>query len=263
MRDYTKTDRHIHQISQILAKLGRSLVPRKDDDSHTNLYWEPLEQRILGRWIRSPKGLLLPTLNLEFTSFQWLDKQMEVIEEVSLLHRNYFEAESLVEELSSSIGIEETDLMAPLHFEIPDYSFKNNPLIEVEQQELSEWSYYRSLANHILKDVGEHVQREVEVRIWPHHFDTGIYFQWNNDLGIGSGLAMEDNSAGVPYFYISAYLMQDQIDYTEASALSNGKWIKEGSWKGGILPINELVPESAMQTLEIFYRQALNYLLNQ
>lgn len=263
MRDYTKTDQHIHQISQILAKLGRSLVPRLDDDSHTNLYWEPLEQRILGRWIKTPRGLLLPALNLEHTTFQWLDKHMEVITEVSLLHRNYFEAESLIEELSSDLGIVKKDLMAPLHFEIPDYSFKNIPLIETEQKELSKWSYYRSLANHILEDVGKHVQREVEVRIWPHHFDTGIYFQWNNDLGIGSGLAMEDDLAGVPYFYISSYLAQDQIDYTEASALSNGKWIKEGSWKGGILPINELNPERAMQTLEVFYRQALNFLLNQ
>jgi hypothetical protein len=212
-----------------------------DDDSHTNLYWEPFKKRILGRWIKTPRGLLLPALNLEHTKFEWLDKQMEVITEVSLLHRNYL----------------------PLHFEIPDYSFKNIPIIEVEQQELSEWSYYRSLANHVLKDVGEHVQRDVEVRIWPHQFDTGIYYQWNNDLGIGSGLAMEDDSAGAPYFYISAYPGHDQIDYTKASTLSNGKWIKEGSWKGGILPINELIPESAMQTLEVFYRQALTFLLNQ
>ena len=263
MKGYTKTDQHIHQISQILAKLGRSLVPRMDDDSHTNLYWEPFKKRILGRWIKTPRGLLLPALNLEHTKFEWLDKQMEVITEVSLLHRNYFEAESLVEELSSDVGIEKKDLMAPLHFEIPDYSFKNIPIIEVEQQELSEWSYYRSLANHVLKDVGEHVQRDVEVRIWPHQFDTGIYYQWNNILGIGSGLAMEDDSAGAPYFYISAYPGHDQIDYTKASTLSNGKWIKEGSWKGGILPINELIPESAMQTLEVFYRQALTFLLNQ
>jgi len=262
MKDYTKTDQHIHQLSQILAKLGRSLVPRKDDDSHTNLYWEPLEQRILGRWISTLEGLLLPAINLESTTFQWLSKQMEVVEEVSLLYRNYYEAENLVEEISSAIGIEKKDIMAPLHFEIPDYPFKNIQINELEKRSLSEWSYIRSLANHILKDISECVQREVEVRIWPHHFDTGIYFQWNNDLGIGSGLAMEDDLAGAPYFYISAYSGHGQVDYSKASALSNGKWIKEGSWKGGILPINELVPESSIQTLKVFHREALSFLLN-
>lgn len=124
-----------------------------------------------------------------------------------------------------------------------------------------EWSYYRSIANHILKDLGETVQRNVEVRIWPHHFDTGIYFHWKNEFGIGCGLAMEDDMAQAPYFYLSAYTGHDQVDYSKASALSYGKWINEGSWKGGILPLNELDPGNPPRNLEVFYKQTLFYLL--
>lgn len=261
MEDYAKSDQYIHQLSQLLAKTSRSLVPAKEDDSHTNLYWDPLQQQLLGRWVPLNGGFLLPGLNFEQMEFQWLDRQMEVVEKVSLVGKNYFEAEKLVEGHAKDVGIDTESLMVPLHFEIPDYSFKNSPINKLEEKKLLEWSYYRSLANHILKDLGEMVQRKVEVRIWPHHFDTGIYFQWNNEFGIGCGLAMEDKMAGAPYFYISAYTGHDQIDYTNATSLSNGKWIKEGPWKGGILPLNELESDIEMKNLMVFYKQALYYLL--
>jgi len=261
MKDYSKTDQHIHQLSQILAKTGRSLVPPKDDDSHTNLYWDPLRQQLSGRWVSSPGGLLLPVLNLAQTDFQWIDKQMKVAGRVSLIGKNYFEVEDLVLALSNDAGIEKKSLMAPLHFDIPDYSFKNSAINTIEKPQLLEWSYYRTLANHILNDLGETVQREVEVRIWPHHFDTGIYFQWHDEFGIGCGLAMEDGMAGAPYFYISAYTGDEQFDYSDATALTYGKWIKEGKWKGGILPVDQLETNRAMQNLQVFYNQTLAYLL--
>jgi len=263
MENYTTTDQYIHQLSQILAKLGRSLVNQKDDDSHNNLYWEPLHQKLLGRWTSTPVGLLLPALNLEAVKFQWLDKQMEVYNEVSLLNRNYFEAENLVTELSSTFGIDDKDLMAHLHFKIPDYHFKKDPIHSVENQNLAEWSYFRTMANHMLKDIGAYVQKETEVRIWPHHFDSGIYFQWNDALGIGVGLAMEDDMAGAPYFYISGYPVDYQIDYSKAENIYKGKWIVDGPWKGGILPIYQLGTGNDVQILQDFYRQSLDFLLDQ
>lgn len=186
---------------------------------------------------------------------------MKVAGKVSLVGRNYFEAEHLVQELTNEIGIEKKSLMASLHFEIPDYSFKNFAINPLTEQKLLEWSYFRTLANHILNDLGKMVQRDVEVRIWPHHFDTGIDFQWNDELGIGCGLAMEDKVAGVPYFYISANAGHDQIDYSNAIPLLNGKWINEGPWKGGILPLDQLETDGAMQKIQFFYQQALTYLM--
>jgi hypothetical protein len=237
-------------------------VPAKDDDSHTNLYWDPIRQQLSGRWVSSPGGLLLPALNLKQTEFQWIDKQMEVAGKVSLVDKTYYEAEDLVVSLSREVGIETKSLMAPLHFEIPDYTFKSAAINKLEEPELSEWSYYRTLANHILNDLGATVQRGIEVRIWPHHFDTGIYFQWSDEIGIGCGLAMEDDMAGAPYFYISAYTGDEQFNYSDATTLVYGKWIKEGPWKGGILPLNQLETDNAIQQLQIFYNQALSYLIN-
>ena len=44
-----------------------------------------------------------------------------------------------------------------------------------------------------------------EVRIWPHHFDTGIYLEVNSKLGIGFGWAMADKMIDQPYFYFTPY----------------------------------------------------------
>ncbi len=262
MNTYTEIDRQIHQASQILAKLGRSLVPKKDDDSHTNLYWEPIQQRLLGRWISISNGKIMPALYLRKMSFQWLDQQMEVINDLSLLNKNYLEAEILIEDSTRAIGIEKPNLMAPLHFEIPDYPFIKLPIEKIEEDALAKWSCFRSLANYILKDICQSVQKEAETRIWPHHFDTGIFFQWNDTLGIGAGLAMEDNMAGASYFYISGYTGDHQIDYSKAAKLSKGKWIKDGQWRGGILPIDQLGIGNDVQILQDFYRQSLGFLLD-
>lgn len=261
MKTYTEIDQYIHQVSQILAKLSRSLVPEKDDDSHTNLYWEPIHQRLLGRWISTSNGKVMPALYLGRMSFQWLDQQMEVIQEISLLNKNHLEAETLVEKSAYAIGIQKPNLMSPLHFDIPDYPFVMHPIQTIVENTLTEWSHFRSLANHVLRDIGQSVQKEVDTRIWPHHFDTGIFFQWNDTLGIGAGLAMEDKMAGAPYFYISGYTGDHQIDYAKAAKLSRGKWIKDGSWKGGILPIDQMGTGIDVEVLHDFYRHSLDFLL--
>jgi hypothetical protein len=59
MESYTKTDQYIHQLSQLLAKMGKSLVPAKGDYSHANLYWDSLRKLLLGRWISASEGLFI------------------------------------------------------------------------------------------------------------------------------------------------------------------------------------------------------------
>jgi hypothetical protein len=263
MKNYNQTDQYIHQISQILAKLGRTFVPHKDDDSHTNLYWEPLQKRMLGRWITTKIGSFLPAIQLDKLSFQWLDAHIHVIEEVLLADNNYPEMEALVEGSFRSLGIEKINFRDPLHFDIHDYSFKNQSFKKIDKKDLAKWSYLRSLANHMLKDIESFTQKDIEVRIWPHHFDTGILFQWTDDLGIGAGLAMEDTLAGAPYFYISGYAGENQIAYADAMPLSHGIWIKQGPWKGGILPISQFNSQNAENVIHKFYTETIQFLLYQ
>jgi len=261
MENYNQTDQYIHQISQVLAKLGRSFVPEKDDDSHINLYWEPLHKRMLGRWISTSNGNVLPAIQLEHLTFQWLNPQMNVIDEVTFENTGLTELEVLIENTFDSHGIIKKNFRDPLHFNIPDYPFKNQPFKRFNRADLQEWSFYRSLANHILKDIEAFLNLNIEVRIWPHHFDSGIYIKWIENLGIGAGLAMKDSLAGIPYFYISGYTGEEQINYINVMPLTNGKWIKEGSWKGAILPITVLENSLAYEITQEFFSETLQFFI--
>lgn len=48
--NYNKTDHQVHLLSQIIAKFNRTYVAEKEDDSHTNLDFDPLGHRLYGRF---------------------------------------------------------------------------------------------------------------------------------------------------------------------------------------------------------------------
>ncbi|MCF7902103.1 MAG: hypothetical protein K9M19_01625, partial [Candidatus Marinimicrobia bacterium] len=69
MQDYTRTDEQIHYISQLIAKVNRSFLEPQDDDSHTNLFFDPLSRRVYGRWVTTPAGPLIFALELDNFQF--------------------------------------------------------------------------------------------------------------------------------------------------------------------------------------------------
>ena len=84
------------------------------------------------------------------------------------------------------------------------------------------------------------MQGDEEVRIWPHHFDTGVYFEQNYKVGLGFGFAMDDDMVGEQYFYIAGYHLRSNFNYDDRASLSSGRWIVDEDWKGAVLPISAL-----------------------
>lgn len=238
MNQYTVVDRQLHFQSQVIAKFNRTYVPAKEDDSHTNLYYEPIGNRITGRWIRTNSMGILPTLNLNNQSFQFLDSSFQVLASVNTIGKIQGDIEKEIEALLPNLNLNPEGFTDKLHFEISNYDFAKKP-IEPLGDGLEFWKEYRALANQVCFAFLGHVQAHEEVRIWPHHFDTGIYFKTKNDLGVGFGLAMEDSIAGVPYFYLSAYPEGKNITYQN---LPTGKWRWElgDHWNGAILTLDDL-----------------------
>ena len=46
-------------------------------------------------------------------------------------------------------------------------------------------------ANRSSNQLLGYAQADSEVRIWPEHFDTGVYFEYNGTIGIGFGLVLQ------------------------------------------------------------------------
>ncbi|GAB4311672.1 MAG: hypothetical protein Kow00127_01730 [Bacteroidales bacterium] len=240
MQEYNNTDRQLHWLSQVIAKINRTFVPPKDDDSHTNLSFDPVASRLTGRWINTPSGDVMAGLNLNTLHFEWFDRTLSPLHETAVTGKSISQLEQEVAAFPESLGMDISGIGQPLHFEIPDYGFNQIPDETLLIQGMAKWKLFRQLANQSCFAFLGFLQSEGEVRIWPHHFDTGVYVQATRHMGIGFGLAMKDEMAGDAYFYIAGYKSAGSIQYRQLPALQTGKWITGDSWNGAILPISRL-----------------------
>ena len=240
MQAYNKTDQQLHWLSQTIAKANRTYVTSKPDDSHTNLYYDDLDNRIVGRWINNGRDHLMLTLNLATLNLEWLNSAKEVVQSFETIGKTATDIENELAGQLTGIYLNPNGFTDKLHFEIPEYPFTGEPISAINDADIHEWKTYRKLANVLCGLVLGYLELEGEIRIWPHHFDTGIYVEVGQKLGLGFGLAMEDSMAGAPYFYLSAYPIHGILEYTDLPDLGSGRWEVGENWKGAILPLSEL-----------------------
>ena len=261
MQAYNHIDQHIHQLSQIITKANRTFVPKQADDSHTNLYFDSIDRRVYGRWINGEKGNIILALNLQSFSFEWINDALKVIQTHSIQDKTSSEIEQSIADVLPELGLEETDFRNELHFEITKYSFLNEPFSKFEAKDLTQWEHYRSVANQACFELLGLLQATSEIRIWPHHFDTGIYVEPNKKVGLGFGLAMEDSMVGNPYLYCSGNGLNGHvIDYNSVPELTIGQWIINDHWKGAVLPLPDLKQDN-FKTIHVFLKETVPWFL--
>jgi len=264
MQTYKKTDQQLHWLCQTIAKANRTYVTSQPDDSHTNLYYDDLDNRIIGRWINNGREHLMLTLNLETLHFEWLNSAKEVIQSVETIGRLSSDVEDELSGALKEIFLNPKGFTDDLHFEIPDYPFAKEPIQAISEDNIQQWKTYRKLANVLCSLALGYLEVEGEIRIWPHHFDTGIYVEIRQMLGIGFGLAMEDSMAGSPYFYLSGYPLHGTLEYTDLPDLGKGRWVVGEDWNGAILPLTELssgIFEENRQVISDYLLKSINWCL--
>ncbi|MGC9345075.1 MAG: hypothetical protein ACP5E3_20390, partial [Bacteroidales bacterium] len=223
-----------------------------------------LNHKLTGRWILVNKHRIMLSLNLKNWRMEWLNDRLEVVnyfDATGLSHENHL---YMAGEYLKFLGMDIDGLKKPLHFQIPDYGINIIDDQDISSIGVEQWKFFRDLANRNCFDLLGLLQKESEIRIWPHHFDTGIYVQLDNNLGIGFGLAIKDSLAGLPYFYLTAYNGDAQVSFSSVPELTHGKFIMEGSWKGAILTLDQIPIESTQKTDEIlrsFLIEGMGYYL--
>jgi len=251
MKTYNKVDQHLHLLCQVIGKANRTYVPDKADESHTNLHFDPWGNKILGRWIQTGSGNVMVGLDLNTLQFEVLNSSHKQILTVSSIGKTMEEIEIEFETLLPKTGLDPTGFRAPMPQEIPAYAFSKKPQEAIQAQALDQWKYFRKLANQSCYQFLGYAQAESEVRIWPEHFDTGIYFEYAGNIGIGFGLAMEDSMAGEPYFYLAGYPKNGSLIFENLPKSPTWKWELGEHWKGAILPVSVIEKTSYSQTEKI------------
>ena len=255
MTNYTSTDQYIHVLSQVLAKINRSLVPSKPDDSHTSLSFAPDTKRLYGQWFVTPKGKFIAFLDLMNQSFR-LQGEL-AMKPVYWTGMTMFAIEKALTAQLNVLGISQDTIFAPLHYDIPEYDLEQT-FRSLDEADIDQWCDRRNWANEACNLVSSAIGKPAEPRIWPHHFDTGIYVDVSKTVGIGFGLAVKDPMMGEPYFYLTGYRDKPIYNFGQAPELGTGRWCITDDWKGAVLPLNATTSGQADELLD-FAKTALAF----
>ncbi|MGB0917584.1 MAG: hypothetical protein ACPGU4_08340 [Flavobacteriales bacterium] len=264
VEQYRQAEAQIHVASQMISLTGKNLVKEQADDSHTTAKWNSEKQLIVGR-------------NFELNGDTYsvfvdpVDFALGILKNgneagrVSLDGLTYMQTVEPWRKWLSEAGFD-GELNLKLHYDLPDNDlYKFNAFSKPDETILKKWATNRTLANNALTNLTALVGAPSDINIWPHHFDTGTYYELHKtdgatDRSIGAGFNPADGMVSEPYFYIYGWYKDIEIDYSDKPELENGKWIIN-DWKGAVLPISAL-DDNALETVNEFYETSSNFLKN-
>ncbi len=234
----------IHLAVQYLAAAGISFIPKRADDSHTNLGFSTDDNRF-ETWSLNDYG---SKLGFDLAKFElnWISNS-----EIRILTLDGCSHTQVLEWISQTCSA--FKLKSPynykLHYELP-YPISDDYIFKTDKEVLTREIRMRSLAHKVLSQFLLQHLLISDIRTWPHHFDTGIFFQLpdKSDVSIGMGLAVPDYAVDDYYFYASGYKGGESLDTTDFAALEHGKWLQEG-FQGAVLPADELDQRTALEFL--------------
>jgi len=263
-----ETIRELHHAAQFIAMAGHSLLPGAEDDSNTNMGWSDEIGGLAGRVL----PLNVPCrLALVYDSFElrFVDKHYKTLRTLKLAGQTKRTVRNWMLEGLTDFG-GRTDALQPVtHYEIPEHATDRGGSFRLTSTyDLRELARYRHNTKLILEELAVHFDNASSVRIWPHHFDTGMVIpaainkEDQTIKSVGIGLATPDENYNELYFYINHWVAAGGVTYAKLPELpSEGRWHRDG-WVGAILLAADVVAHSEgsaqYEAVWRFFRAGIN-----
>ncbi|WP_435624896.1 hypothetical protein [Flagellimonas sp.] len=238
----------LHLAAQYLATAGISFLNKKEDDSHTNLAFSNANKGLETRPLDDSGTKLC--LDYPNFSLRWASSNPETL---TLHGKSHDEIVTWLKDITSSLDSSKS-YDYKLHYDLP-YSMGPDETFQYSNPEKVETLIQlRTLGNTVLSKVLVENNLSSDIRIWPHHFDTGAFSALgeNSETAVGMGLTIPDSLVDDYYFYISGYLGHSGLDTSNFKSLTKGKWLNDG-FKGAILPASYSTQEDAVT----FFNEAI------
>jgi len=245
--------KQMHLAAQYLAAAGISFLDKKADDSHTNLGFD-IKNGCLSTHVLSDQGDQL-CLSYERFALEWKsnDNDTVVFELDGAMHAEVLSwlNHTATTRLNKTYNYK-------FHYELPyaiDATFTFQ-LLDFDQ--LMALKALRVMAQLVLEQVDKDYGLEGAIRVWPHHFDSGIYSTLpDSDITLGLGLAIPDAICNTHYLYISGYKNGQKIATSTLPALSSGMW-KSGDFVGAVLKADTITASEGIA----FFEDAISHFKN-
>ena len=225
----------LHIATQYLAAAGISFLPKEDDDSHTNLGFDTDGGYLETHSLSENNDKLI--LNYKDFSLKWKsDTQSKSFRLDGTTHQ---EAVDWISEMSRTFLNKEYKYK--FHYELP-YTIDDVSTFKLSDVgKLNDLMHLRILAQFILERIDNDYNLNASIRVWPHHFDTGIYSTIpESDIAVGLGLAIPDAICDEHYLYITGYKKGNVMNTSGFKKLTLGEWKAEG-FTGAILTTENIV----------------------
>jgi len=246
----------LHRAAQYLAAAGNSFLDKKDDDSHANLGWNSEFMALSTRPLNKAGSIAL-SLNYPEFKLEWVDPGESIISDFELNGRSHEEVLAWIGESAPKAGLEKPFSFS-VNYELPFSMEKEYRFIQPHPGEFVVFGNHRSNAQMALEELFEDQDSVSEIRVWPHHFDTGGLIEVEKDASgkltksIGIGLSIPDGMVKDLYYYASAWDANGNINYSDLPGLRQGLWITE-DWNGMVLPASNVNEDKALK----FYKEAV------
>lgn len=218
-----------HLAAQYLAAAGISFLTKKPDDSHTNLGFIAERGELETHALSENNDKLI--LNYNTFSLEWKSNSERIVFNLDgATHSEVLQWLSAIskKQLNKAYGYN-------LHYDLP-YAIDEDAKFSLsDATKLKELMHLRILAQFIVEKINQYYKLDTSIRIWPHHYDTGLYDSVpGTDISVGLGLAIPDSICDEHYLYITGYKNGKAIDPSGFDKLTKGEW-KSGDFKGAIL----------------------------
>jgi len=228
----------LHWAAQLLSAPGASLLPAKQDYSHTNLGWDFKLGLLTGRGVGT--DALRAALVFEGLELAVLDGERER----SSMRLAGHTLEQALSWLGEEVAGDRSALALPSH-DMPSYAVGDGaPFSDAGTDARSELAAWFANAFALIRDTVWGDPDASPVRSWPHHFDVASLITLDRGAeaeearSIGVGFSPGDGSYAQPYFYVTPW------PYPDAEALpsltAGAHWHRDG-WTGAVLTAESLV----------------------
>ena len=255
INDLNQADRVLHSLAQLIALTGTNQLAAQPDDSQANIIWNSDQTRLEGQSFEHKNQPLRLVIDVPTFSLQFLDENDNLLATFGAENKTPAETMDWWQTAMQGWGF---NPKKPLN-----YQLDTTPIAQktqyVRPAGLNTWSDWRTVANQTLADLNKASGQTSDIRIWPHHFDTGVYYSIPDELGkeraaIWAGYAIADQVSSEPYFYLSGYNRQHPVDFTKASKLAIGHWLAGPDWQGACLLVSQITePEQITRFLTESY----------
>ena len=251
----------MHKAAQYLAMAGKTYLQEKSDDSHTNLEWLPKKRSLVSRDLND-RGIRL-AINYKQYALEILTDD-ELLDSVALTGETHSFLINWIDQGLKRYGLKDDYRFEP-HYILPYENALNNEyqFPAPNADKLQDLINQRNICEEALRNVLSERKDASDIRVWPHHFDTGALIEVDEDnhgftKSIGLGISIPDSMIDGFYLYASPWSKGQELDLSnlDEDTLSSGEWRNE-EWKGATLKTSNVSVQDATN----FFQEAIQELL--